>query len=168
LAQINQDVLYTILNGMGVPLSQFVKEDGTPALMKGNVAPWFELKDSNIMQQTDLQRRYQKPINTHAGVTIPPASDSLSTWIDTNGYNEIAVNLKNDNGTAQSGIVLLWSTDGSNATITGAESLGTGGAAWSNSRSVLTQTKARWVQVLARNVDAAAPHTITTNTYLKV
>jgi hypothetical protein len=161
LAQINQDVLYTILNGMGVPLSQFVKEDGTPALMKGNTAPWFELKDSNIMQQIDLQRRYQRTIQTHANVSVPNGQANASGWIDTNGFNAVGITMLNSVAAA-SFMDIYWSNDG--VAVHGASYSQLSSAAMA--KTVEVPTTARFIKLSITN-SHTAPVNITAGLYLK-
>jgi hypothetical protein len=167
LPQISQEVLYTVLNGMGIPVSQYIKEDGTPALMLGDVAPYFELKESSIMQQADIQRRYQKMIQGVANASVPPTTGTFdSIFIDTNGFHEVALSLMNDAESPQtiSRMDLLWSHDG--VTIHAMEKvvmpeLG------DKYRVANTSAKARFFKMRLYNKDSV-PHVMNAWAYLKV
>jgi hypothetical protein len=162
LPQVDQEVIFSILNGMGIPLPQFFREDGTPVKMSGNVAPWFELKDSNIMQQTDIQRRFQKSIQTHSSAVAIANGVVNGPWIDTNGFNEVIASLSND-AAVNSQIHFHWSNDG--VSIHSLEM--TANNALQN-YSAVSATKLRWVRPVFKNMDGAAPHTMNGFLYLKV
>jgi hypothetical protein len=162
LPQVDQEVIFAILNGMGIPLPQFFKEDGTPVKMSGNIAPWFELKDSNIMQQTDLNRRYQKHVQTHANVAVPNGQANASGWIDTNGYNAVGITILNSVAAA-SFVDIYWSNDG--VAVHGAQYSQLSSAAMA--KTVEVPTTARWIKLSITN-SHTAPVNITAGLYLKV
>jgi hypothetical protein len=163
MAQVDQEVIFSILNGMGIPLPQFFREDGTPVKMSGNVAPWFELKDSNIMQQTDMQRRFQKTIATQSNTSVLPNTYNMGTYIDTNGFDEIHV-ISNIDASVANSIDLHWSHDGVNMHLNDS---GVGGTTAALTKYGTMPTKARFVKVNIKNSDAAA-HIMSAWLYLKV
>lgn len=110
--------------------------------------------------------KQQTTIKTHDNVSIALSGNNGSAWISTDGFDNIGINILNDNNSATFGCNLLWSTDGVN--VQGAESLiSTAGPVWSNARSAITSTKAQYVKVLIINGDGAAAHTFNAWAYLK-
>lgn len=106
---------------------------------------------SDIQQPVDVQSHYQQTIQTHNAVSVP-ATTGLSTgaWIDTNGFDTVAVTFKNSTSTA-SNVYLYFSSDGINEA--GWETVGSG---TSSTKSGIFETRARYVRVALGNTDAAA------------
>lgn len=132
-----------------------VNPDGTISIL---------LADSDVMQQTDIQRRFQKTIQTHTSAVVANNGVSNSVYIDTNGFNEIMVTLSND-AAVNSQIHFHWSNDGVNM-----HSLEMMTASALQSYPVNTVTKARYVRVVLKNADPATgvSHTMNAWAYLKV
>lgn len=129
----------------------------------GDVVTPVEIYGSNIMQPVEIQGHLQTAIQTHNAVSVGPTNGTASSaWMDTNGYDQVALTLMNDAGVSSSG-TLQWSYDGTN--IHGEETvLAAGGTA--RYRTASTDTKARYVRVILTNPDAAA-HTMSAWLYLK-
>jgi hypothetical protein len=119
------------------------------------------LASTTIMQPVDIQSHYSQTIQTHAAAVVPPSSWNGPTWIDTNGFNEIAVSLLNDSATTSS-ISIEWSNDGT--TKHGTESVAPNGAF--KERVGSATTKARYAKVSIWNGDTIA-HTMSAWAYLK-
>jgi hypothetical protein len=118
---------------------------------------------SDIMQPVEIQGRYAQTIQTHNAVSIgASASSTQSTWIDCNGYDQIAVTLSND-GTTASTLNVTWSNDG--VTAHGAEAI-LPNATGSAQRTGIVPVKARYAKLVLINGDAAA-HTMSAWAYLK-
>jgi len=122
------------------------------------------VEDGGAAAQVDIQYRKQKMVPTHAGVLITNGSTSFGTnvWIDTDGFNEIALTLIN----SVAGNTLFdvyWSHD--NATIHGAN-YGQGNSA-ALAKGIVLPILARWVKISVGN-NHTAPSTISAWTYLKV
>lgn len=162
MGESNRDVLWSKLWGAYVPLPQHEKTDKTMVVTGENdPLPTREIS-SDIMKPVDIQARYSKTIQTHTAVSVAPTNGySDSGFIDTEGFNEIALNLSNDAATASS-MHALWSSDGVN----------TQGADWSiisgtqQQKSISIPTKLRYCKIRILNTDAAA-HTMSAWAYLK-
>lgn len=104
-----------------------------------------------------------KTIQTHNAVSLAASSISSNpTFIDCNGFKELAVTVMND-ATTSSTVELYWSND--NVTVHGTEILASANTAkW---RVGSTPIKARYLKVNLQNGDAAA-HTMSAWAYLKV
>jgi hypothetical protein len=116
---------------------------------------------SEAIIPTDDQNRLQTTIQTHNAVSVATVAWSLGSWIDTDGFDKIAINLKNDANTS-SQVNVDWSADGS--TQIGTEALLSSGT--SNIRSGITDTKARYARFGIYNGDTIA-HTMSAWAYLK-
>jgi hypothetical protein len=121
------------------------------------------LTGGNVQQPTDLQSRFQQTIQTHNAVSVSSVNSSFSTWIDTMGYTDIAVTLKNDAAT-DSQVDIGWSHDG--VSMVGRE-FAVVPRNTVQYKVGLTQTKSRYAQIIPYNADVAA-HTMSAWAYLKV
>jgi hypothetical protein len=118
--------------------------------------------DSNSLQPVDIQSRLASTIQTHTGSTIAPSGNALSSWVDCDGFDKVAINLLND-AAASCSVDFYWSTDGVNnqgyePTIIP--------STVQQYRSGVADVKARYLRVRVNNGDAA-PHTFNTWIYLK-
>lgn len=127
----------------------------TDGLMKVNI------ENSDIMQPIEIQGHLQTTIQTHNGVTIAPSSSNDSVFIDTLGFDKIAVTVLN-NASTTSAVTIKWSHDG--ATVVADDSLNITNTA--NRKAGITDTKARYAQVSITNSDTA-PHIFSAWAYLK-
>lgn len=117
---------------------------------------------SNEIAPVEIQARYSQTIQTHTNAVVAPTNGvSDSVWFDTEGFDKIAISLKNDAST-NSVVELHWSHDNSNRT--GLEAVMA--ASTLSERVAITDTKARYVKVRITNQDAAA-HTMNAWIYLK-
>lgn len=138
-----------IHDGNSVPISQ------------ANPLP-TSLVGSDVQVPVDIQSRYSMTVATHAGTMIAPASWSLqATFLDCNGFSEIAATLLNDNTTSSSATV-FWSNDG--VAIHGEEVIVATSSL--NRKAGIVPIKARYAKITVNNADAA-PHTISVWAYLK-
>jgi hypothetical protein len=118
---------------------------------------------SEVMQPVDIQSRYQQTIQSHAGVMVAPnVWSSMTGWIDTNGFDSIALTVKNDAATNAKGNI-DWSHDAANTH--GSDIVIPTSANFTLAGSV--PTKARYAKVVIQNQDAAASHTLSAWAYLK-
>lgn len=128
----------------------------------GDVVTPVEVYGSNIMQPVDIQSHLQTTIQTHNAVSVPATTGlGIGVWIDTNGYDQVAVTFMNDAATA-SQVNIEWSNDA--ATRHGIDILIASGTL--KERSGLTGTRARFTRVVLLNTDAAA-HVMSAWIYLK-
>jgi hypothetical protein len=118
------------------------------------------LASTDIMQPVDIQSHYQTTIQTHSGMMIAPSAASTSSWVDTNGFDRIALTLLNDAATT-SVSQFVWSHDGT--TQHGIDDVVTSTSKW---KTYEAATKARYVRVYVSNSDTAA-HTMSAWVYLK-
>lgn len=121
------------------------------------------LNASNVIQPIDIQSHLQTTIQTHNAVSVATVTASNGTsWLDTDGFDKIAVTLLNDASTSSS-LSIQWSSDGT--TIQGYDlsiiPTGTG-----QQRSAITDTKMRYARIQIYNGDTAA-HTMSAWAYLK-
>jgi hypothetical protein len=118
---------------------------------------------SDVMQPVDIQSHYQTTIQTHTGVMAAPNSwNTAAAWIDTIGFDRIAVTLSND-AAVQSSVNIMWSHDGTNSQGEDSGVITTGTAI---RKAGETATKARYAKVSISNADAAA-HTMNAWAFLK-
>jgi hypothetical protein len=117
---------------------------------------------SDYQAAVDIQNRYQKTVQAHNNASIAATSYTSSEWIDTQGFNEIAITLLND-ATTSSNCEILWSHNAStrHGTEIGVSS-GTG-----RDRTASVTTKARYVKLNVYNADTTT-HTFSSWIYLKV
>lgn len=121
------------------------------------------LDSSNVILPVEVQAVLPQTVQTHNGVSIPPSGNNASTgWIDTDGYDKVAFVLKND-ATIASSIDIRWSFDGS--TIHGVDFAQLSGT--SQYKTMITDTRARYFQIVAYNGDSAAAHVLNVWGYLK-
>jgi hypothetical protein len=120
------------------------------------------VEDSGGAAQVDIQYRKQKAIQTHAPAVVAANGTANGVYIDTDGYNEIAVTLTNDAATANQ-VHFHWSVD-NGATLNALEMMTTSTI---SSSAVIVPIKSRYVRVVLKNGDAA-PHTMSAWAYLKV
>lgn len=122
----------------------------------------------NVMQGsgalgTDIQSHLQTTIQTHNAVSVTANNGfSSSSWIDTDGYDKIAIITKNDAATA-SNININWSPD-NGTTLVGFEAIIP--SATVQYRAGITDTKARYCRIDVVNGDTIA-HTMSSWVYLK-
>jgi hypothetical protein len=120
------------------------------------------IKSSDISLPTDQQSRLAQTIQTHNAVSVGASGSSDSSWIDCDGFDRLALTMKNDAST-NSQVYLYWSNDGTNSH--GYEQfIVTSTAAYKQAE---TPIKARFVKVQLLNGDAAS-HTMSAWVYLKV
>lgn len=119
--------------------------------------------DTKIVQPVDIQNRLAVTIQTHSAVLVGATTGyATSSWIDCDGFSEIAITLMNDAATNSYGDI-QWSHDGS--TWHGTDSVLI--PANSVQRKVANTTvKARYAKVALGNTDGA-PHTMNAWAYLK-
>lgn len=129
--------------------------------LSGNIG--VTIKDSDVMIPVDNQTRYQKTIQTHAGVTLPATSGTNdSVWIDATGYNELGLVLLNSAATNNQ-MDIHWSSDGVNTH--GIESpLATSVGMY---RATSLPIRARYFRLRVYNTDGSA-RTMSTWATLKV
>lgn len=137
-----------------------IHDSAGSAVGKENPLPIY-LTESTIMQPVDIQGHYQTTIQTHNAVNVVMNGNSIGSWIDCNGFDKIAICLKNDASTS-SNIGIHWSYDGV-AQI--------GNETTPNSSSSYQQTafeiKARYARVYVNNLDATLDHVMSVWAYLK-
>jgi hypothetical protein len=118
---------------------------------------------SNSMTPIDVQSRLQTTIQTHNAVSVAATTGtSDSSWIDTDGFNELAITLMND-ATTNSSADLYWSHDGSSIHGVEANFIPSDGI---QKKVANTITKARYMKLHIFNTDAAS-HTMSAWAYLK-
>jgi hypothetical protein len=117
---------------------------------------------STIIVPIDIQSRLASTIQTHNAVSVGISGLSNSSWIDTDGFSDVAISLINDAATATT-VDLNWSSDG--ATQQGFETLLS--SSTNRRRSGSTSTKMRYLQVVLNNGDASLAHTMSAYAYLK-
>lgn len=139
-------------------LKPLIDTDGAVAV-KGEVS--VGVTSSDIMQPVDLQSRYQQTIQTHTATMVAPDGVGQSVYVDTNGFDRLAVTVTTDS-TMGTKIQLVWSNDG--VSQHGVDSLSSTPDKWYTHE---TATKARYVKIYVVNNDASAPHTMSSWTYLK-
>lgn len=120
------------------------------------------ISSSEIMQPVDIQSHYQQTIQGHVGVTIPPESYSSSVWIDTAGFNELAISVQCASSQSHA-MTTDWSFDGVNPQ--GFESVKDLPSAGTR-MTVSIPTKARYIKFNVRN-NLTTPNTVSSWVYLK-
>jgi hypothetical protein len=142
--------------------AQQVQIAGTDASSSSTGALGVNVKQADAIVPVDIQNRLASTIQTHSGVVVAATTGtSASAFIDTDGFDKIAISLYNDAQT-NSGAYLEWSND--NATAHGAETIIA--TATARNKISITDTKARYVRLVIQNTDAA-PHTMNAWAYLK-
>jgi hypothetical protein len=135
-------------------------DDGTVAQQVYNET------DQTTIKPVDIQSRLASTIQTHTGATVAAGGSSQgnfsSSWIDCDGFSEIAVTLMND-GTTNSSAQIWWSNDNTNQH--GNDDPIVGGTPRYRAGSVTI--KARYAKVVIWNNDGAAPHTMSAWALLK-
>jgi hypothetical protein len=162
----NELYYYDTVEGAYKPL---ILEDGLIPVKLGGVdaesgALPTSLTNSEIMQPIEVQGHLQTTIQTHAGVIVTPnGSNSNSAWIDTAGFDRVAITYINDANTNNS-TDILWSHDGINTNSIEWVVLNTSTI---KERAVEVPTKARYMKIRLNNGDTSAPHTMSAWAYLK-
>jgi hypothetical protein len=95
-------------------------------------------------------------------MAAPNSWNTAAAWIDTIGFDRIAVTLSND-AAVQSSVNIMWSHDGTNSQGEDSGVITTGTAI---RKAGETATKARYAKVSISNADAAA-HTMNAWAFLK-
>jgi hypothetical protein len=140
--------------------SQFMDDDG---LVKQRTVT--TLTGSNIRQPQDIQSHLQTTIQTHNAVSVPTGTwNQSSSWIDTDGFDKVAISILSDLTVAGSALV-LWSNDGSTRHVSESLSLVPNNNAFTTTGAI-TDTKARYMQVSVKNTDTVN-RTFTVFAYLK-
>lgn len=125
--------------------------------------PFVQISGTNIMQPIDIQSHLQTTIQTHNAVSVAASAAPFNaSWIDSNGYDKLAVTLLSD-ATTTNNATVAWSNDG--VTQHGFDTIisnGSGGT----TRSGILDTKARYFKVSIFNGDTVA-HTMSAWAYLK-
>lgn len=135
-----------------------------PAMADVNGNQNVVISGSDILQPVDLQSHLQTMIQTHNAVSVALSGGwSQGSWFDTNGFDRLAWNFKNDAST-NSDFYVDWSTDGTNAGQCGSDAVSLAGTA--NMKSGIVDTKARYARVALRNNDTVA-HTMSAWAFLK-
>lgn len=137
--------------------------------MRGiNFSPEQKVKisSSDIAVPTDQQSKYQKTIQTHAGVSLTTGSSSsqgnLTNFVDCDGFNDISLTLMNDAATGNSADI-QWSNDGVN--IHGYD-YGVIPSGTTQYKAGSTSVKARYFKVRINNTDTAT-HVMSAWAFLK-
>jgi len=127
------------------------------------LARLIKILDIDGMLPTDAQYRRADTIQAHNANSITNGTKSASTtWIDCDGFSDIAVTAVCGNAISY-GINILWSNDG--ATSQGYD--GTTPTGGSTLKSYSTTIKARYCKIEIQNNDAAS-QTFSSWAYLKV
>jgi hypothetical protein len=137
--------------------------EGNPISVNDDGSQNIQLTSSNVIQPIDVQSRLQTTIQTHNAVSVALSSSSEQTsWIDCDGFIEIALTMLND-GVTNSSLNVYWSNDGTNKH--GFETVVATSAVQYKAGSV--PIKARYAKVRVDNGDAGAAHTMSAWAYLK-
>jgi hypothetical protein len=121
------------------------------------------LANTGIILPVDSQARYGQTIPTHSGVIVTPSgSNANASWIDCNGFSDIAITLSNS-GATPTRVNIYWSHDG--ATLQGIDVSALPSAS-NQYRAANIPIKARYAKLEVVN-ENASPATISTWTYLK-
>lgn len=124
--------------------------------------PSVQIAGSSIMQPVDIQNHLQTTIQTHNAVSVAAGATSSGAWIDSNGYDKVAVNVKSDASTTYN-VNVDWSTDGG-TTQTGSTTVVASSASFT--KTGIVDTQARYLRVTIVSGDVAA-HTMSAWAYLK-
>jgi hypothetical protein len=150
------------LAGSNVPDSQAIPVKISGADANGGAIN-TNVKSSEIIQPVDIQARYAQTIPTHSGVIVTPSgSNANASWIDCNGFSDIAITLSNS-GATPTRVNIYWSHDG--ATLQGIDVSALPSAS-NQYRAANIPIKARYAKLEVVN-ENASPATISTWTYLK-
>lgn len=141
--------------------NDFSPMSGKEINSQGNVVTPADGVDTSGNQGVNINGRKQTTIQTHTNQTIASNSWSTSSWFDANGFDKLALTLKNDAATSTI-INLNWSNDG--VTQHGTENIGTSNT--SQTRAMITDTKARYFNVAVQNTDTIS-HVINVWVFLK-
>jgi hypothetical protein len=116
---------------------------------------------SNIMQPTDIQSVYAKPIQTHNNVTVSASTEDVSAqWEEAIGFSKISLTVSSDAPHAMK-VSIHWSHDKLTWHGEDIDVIDT-----TNQRDAgTTQVKADFFKVAVLNGDASS-HDITTFAYL--
>lgn len=137
------------------------------AIDQNNPLP-VDLTTSEAIIPVDIQNHLTQTIQTHNAVSVPLSGWSFdSAYRSSDGFQQICVNVKND-ATTNNGVVILWSTDGTN--LHGQDivlATGNGGGYDSTARSGSVDVKAPYYKVGIGNYDSALAHTMSAWAYLR-
>lgn len=119
--------------------------------------------DATDSLNVSLTGRKTQVIQTHNAVSVAASGLGVGSWIDCNGFDQIAFTFLNDAG-ASASADLQWSNDGANQ-----HGLEAGVIILNNSRykQGITPTKARYCRLILSNGDTGAAHTMSVWAYLK-
>jgi hypothetical protein len=145
---------------MPQPFDQTQYLHGMDTDENGYPIPKVKPMNTDIMP-IDIQSRLATTIQTHNAVSVATVSSSQSSWIDTDGFTDIAVSLLND-ASFSCYVDIQWSSDGS--TYQGLDSGVISGTLTRKSASV--PTKMRYARIVAGNNDTVS-HTMSSFAYLK-
>jgi hypothetical protein len=112
-------------------------------------------------QPIEIKTRVQNTVQTHNAVSVAAGATSTSAWVDSSGFNEVAITLLNDAATSNK-LDIEWSNDGTN--VQGLESVLVGST--ESKRVANTSIKSRYFRTLVTNSDTVA-HTLSAWSYLK-
>jgi hypothetical protein len=143
--------------------SQIVGNSGNTAEVASDGSQLMQLTGSNMIQPTEIQSRYATTIQTHNAVSVGASSSSNSSWIDCDGFTDLAITLKNDAVTTAV-VDIDWSHDGTTQhgrDISSPIPSGTGIV-----RSATTPIKGRYARISVFNGDTIS-HTMSAWAYLK-
>lgn len=134
----------------------------------GNLGKFVHIAGSDVMQPVDVQSHYQTSQQIIANVMASPMVGQspgtvTSAWVDTNGFDRVAVTFSND-AAADSYGDIQWSHDGLNyhSADFGLIPLNS-----NTKKGIVFETKARYMKVVVANKDTAAPHAMNVWVYLK-
>jgi hypothetical protein len=117
---------------------------------------------SDIIQPVEVQSRYAQTIQAFNAVSVAISGQSTqSSWIDCDGFNELAFTCLNDAST-NSGVDVQWSNDG--VAIHGVDR---GSSSTEKFKTGNVSTKARYAKLALNNSDSALAHTMSAWIYLK-
>lgn len=122
-----------------------------------------DVAQADAMIPTDIQSHLQNTIQTHNAVNVALNSFSDGSWIDTDGFDKVVATIANDAATSNS-VDLFWSPDGTNIQSVDSGIIPSGTL---QRRSVVTDTKMRYIRVRLNNLDTSAAHTMNGFLYLK-
>jgi hypothetical protein len=118
---------------------------------------------ANAIIPVAIQDRLPRTIVTQTGAVVTPnGGANLSSWIDTDGFDKVAVKA-NSNSALSWEIRVSWSDD-NGVSVTGQE---LGGANVSNNKVYKLDTAARYMRVDLINRDPSSPQTMNGSAYLK-
>lgn len=119
---------------------------------------------ANSILPMDVQSRLQTTIQTHNAVSVGALGSSLQTsWIDCDGFNDIAVTFLNDAST-NSYAHIQWSNDGISSNGRDYNVIPSDSNQY---KAGCVPIKARYAKVQMYNGDSALAHTMSAWAYLK-